>query len=145
MAGAAASESILFIGAMIAAAVVAGTLSAVAADYAQNLDQRSDTVRTEMTGRIAIVNDPANVPDNPVILYVKNIGLEEQDLAGFNILIDGSLHGAWTATVGGVAADVLKPGDLAEITLTGSNLANGDHTATVISDTNYVARLEFSI
>lgn len=145
MAGEAAGESILFIAAITAAAVVAGTLGAVTAKYVGDLRDRSDQLQEEFAGRIAIVNDPSRVPNNPVILYVKNTGTIQQDLPDFALFIDGVQRTTWTVTVDGAAATVLDPGEMAAFSITGLNLASGTHYASAISDSNYVARMQFTV
>lgn len=145
MAGEAAGESILFIAAVTAAAVVAGTLGAVSADFVNTLRDRSNLLESEFTGRIAIVNDPANVPNAPVVLYVKNTGAQQQQLLDFVILVDGTLRTGWTVTVDGAAAEIFDPGELAVFTLTGVILAPGDHLASVVSDTNFNDQMEFTV
>ena len=145
MAGEAAGESILFIAAITAAAIVAGTLGGVTTKYVNDLRDRSDQLEQEMAGRIAIVNDPARVPNNPVILYVKNTGTLTQDLGDFALFVDGVVRTTWTVTVNGAAATELSPGDMAAFSITGLNLAAGSHTASVVSDTNYADRMQFTV
>lgn len=145
MAGEAAGESILFIAAITAAAIVAGTLGGVTAKYVGDLRERADLLDDELSGRIAIVNDPSRVPNNPVILYVKNTGSIEQDLTDFALFVDGVARTTWTVTVDGAAATFLPPGEMAAFTITGLNLASGSHSASVISDTNYADLMQFTV
>lgn len=145
MAGAAASESILFIGSILAAAALAGALGAVATELAGDLRSRSATLGSEMTGRIAIVNDPANVPTGPLLLYVKNVGGVELNLDLFVVLVDGAVATSWSATVDGAPASTLSPGALATLSVSGLSLGAGDHTARVLSDTNHAATLRFTV
>lgn len=145
MAGAAASEAILFIGAVLAAAALAGALVGVTSHYTTTLRERTNALDAELTGRIAIVNDPANVPTSPLVLYVKNTGSRDLTLASFTILIDGEASGDWDATVGGAAATALRPGQLAALTVNDLAPAAGDHTATVVPDRGAAAILEFQV
>jgi len=145
MAGEAAGESILFIAAVLAAGLVSGALLGVTGHYVNNLRDRSNSLEAEFTGRIAIINDPGHMPNGPLVLYVKNTGGHAQDLTRFAVLLDGTALTAWTATVNGSAAQQLDIGQVATLSLTGVTASAGDHVASVVSDTNFVARLSFTV
>lgn len=142
---AAASESILFIGAVVAAAGLVGALTAVTAELSTGLRERASTLGDEMAGRIAIVNDPLNTDPSPLTLYVKNTGTRDQVLARFAILVDGQASSSWTATVGGAPAEAIRPGELATITVADVAPAAGDHRVTVVSGTGFAAHLDFRV
>ncbi|MFO1536178.1 MAG: CARDB domain-containing protein [Thermoplasmatota archaeon] len=145
MAGAAASEAILFIGAVLASAALAGALVGVTSHYTSGLRERTNALDLELTGRLAIVNDPANVPTSPLVLYVKNTGSCTLTLTSFAILVDGQASEDWDATVGGAPATALRPGQLAALTVNDIAPAAGDHTATVVPDRGTSAILEFQV
>src|ERR1041385_3646599 len=145
MAGAAASETILFVGALVAGAVVAAGFGAVTIKYVESLRARTNVLDDELQGRIAIVNDPALVPNSPLTLYVKNTGTRDQTISSFVVLTDGTLRSTWTATVNGASTTTLGVRQVATITLTGVTLAAGDHVATVVSDSGYAASLDFTV
>ncbi|MEA3143764.1 MAG: archaeal flagellar protein FlaG [Thermoplasmata archaeon] len=145
MAGSAASETILFIGAVAAAALLAGALAGVTGHYTTGLRDRSKALEAELTSRIAIVNDPANVPTGPLLLYVKNTGSRALTLDTFVILVDGVASADWAATVGGVAALGLKPGQLATLTVNDLAVPAGDHRAVVVADAGASAALDFQV
>jgi archaellum component FlaG (FlaF/FlaG flagellin family) len=145
MASAPAAESILFIAALAAAAVVAGSLATLATQVASGVENRAASLHDDLTGRISIVNDPLNVPTSPLTLYVLNTGSSNHYLGGFTFLIDGQASTAWTVTVGGAAAERLQPGELAKVEITDITPAAGDHLATVITDHGHRASLEFTV
>jgi archaellum component FlaG (FlaF/FlaG flagellin family) len=145
MASSAASEAILFIGAVAAAAALAGALTGVTGHYTSNLRERSNALGAELTGRLALVNDPENVPTSPLTLYAKNTGSRDLLLSSFVILVDGQASADWDATVGGAAATALKPGQLATLTVNDLAVAAGDHRAVVIADSGSSATLEFTV
>jgi archaellum component FlaG (FlaF/FlaG flagellin family) len=145
MASSAASEAILFIGAVAAAAALAGALAGVTGHYTAGLRDRSNALGAELTGRIAIVNDPARVPTSPLTLYVKNTGSRDLTVASFVILVDGEASADWDATVGGSPATALKPAQLATITVNDLAVAAGAHRAVVVADSGYAATLEFQV
>jgi archaellum component FlaG (FlaF/FlaG flagellin family) len=143
MASEAASSMILFIGALAAAAAVAGALTVAVGHYTTGLRERTAHLEDELATRIAIINDPVDVPGTPLTLYVKNTGSTDLDLADFVVLYDGTQYGTWTVTVGGAAATTLHPAETATITVTGLNVAAGNHRATVIAGSGYSDSLEF--
>lgn len=139
----AASEMILFIGGLAAAAAVAGALSVAVGHYTTGLRERTADIEQELATRIAIVNDPVAVPGTPLTLYVKNTGSTDLAVEDLVILYDGTQRTGWTATVGGVAATTLEPSDTATITVTGLNVANGNHRVTVVAGSGATDSLEF--
>jgi archaellum component FlaG (FlaF/FlaG flagellin family) len=144
MASEAVSSMILFIGAVAAAGAVAVALGVTTAHYTTGLRDRTSHIESELSTRIAIVNDPAHVPNNPVILYVKNTGSTDLTLADFVILYDGTQRTGWTVTVGGVADTTLEPSETAVITVTGLSASNGNHAIRVVSGPGYSDDLEFN-
>lgn len=144
MASAAASETIMFVGAVLAAAAVVGALIGVSAEVSQGMQERARVLGDEMGARIAIVNDPANVATSPLTLYVKNTGTTELVLAPFVVLVDGVASGDWDVTVDGAAAEVLGVGGLATITVNDISPGAGDHRVVVIPDRGGRAALEFA-
>jgi archaellum component FlaG (FlaF/FlaG flagellin family) len=145
MGSSAASEAILFIGAVAAAAALAGALTGVTGHYTAGLRERSNALGDELTGRLALVNDPANVPASPLTLYAKNTGSRDLQLSAFVILLDGAASADWDATVGGAAATAVKPGQLATLTVNDLPVAAGDHHVVVIADSGYAATLDFTV
>src|SRR5207248_2210243 len=102
MASAGVGETILFIGAMVAAAAVAGALGVATTHFANGLQDRSRLLADQMASNIAVVNDPQHVPTSPLLLYVKNTGTRTLDAGHFAVLVDGVAAGGVTVTVGGV-------------------------------------------
>ncbi|MHB1262507.1 MAG: CARDB domain-containing protein [Thermoplasmatota archaeon] len=145
MAGAAASESILFIGAVLAAASLAGAMLGVTGHYTAGLQARAAALGDDLVGRLAIVNDPARVPTSPLVLYVKNTGGRDLASATLAVLVDGVASDDWQVTVGGAAATTIRPGQLAAITVNDVTLAAGDHHATIIDDAGRSADLDFTV
>ena len=144
MASEAVSSMILFIGAVAAAGVVAVALGATTNHYTTGLRERTADIETELSTRIVIVNDPTRIPNNPVILYVKNTGSTDLTIDQFAILYDGTLRTGWTSTVDGVADTTLEPGQTVVITVVGLNAANGNHAIRVVTGPGYSDDLEFN-
>src|SRR5882672_8462357 len=132
MGGSAASEAILFIGSVAAAAALAGALAGVAGHFTAGLRDRSNSLEAELTSRLAIVNDPAHVPTGPLLLYVKNTGSSDLQLPSLAVLVDGKASANWDATVGGAPATHLKPGQLATLAVNDLAVPAGDHHAVIV-------------
>ena len=145
MAGAAAAESILFIGATLAATVVAVALGGIAVDFTDSVESRAEALQDEMTGRIRVVNDPVNVDITPLTLYVKNTGGRELRLADFAVLVDGTASDDFDVTVDGGAAELLAPGELAVFEVNDATLLAGDHKVVVIADSGFSDDLAFTV
>lgn len=144
MAGSSISEIIVFIGAIVAAAGVAAGLGALAANYNASIKDRSVSLEREYTTRVAIVNDPADVDVNPLLLYVKNTGSQDINFQSFVILVDG-VPRTFAMTIGGVADTVLKPGELATFTSSGLTIpGSSDHRVVVIAGATAMDQLEFT-
>jgi archaellum component FlaG (FlaF/FlaG flagellin family) len=143
MASEGASEMILFIGGLAAAAAVAGALTVAVGHYVTGLRERTSDLEDELATRLAIVNDPAAVPGTPLTLYVKNTGSTDLTVEDIVVLYDGAQRTGWSATIGGVAATTLGPSDTLTITVTGLNVPAGNHRVTVIAGSGYSDSLEF--
>ncbi len=147
MAGGPASETIMFTAAILAAALVAGSLSGVAGELSQGMDARAEDLGGKLRGRFDIVNDPLNMPytDPDLTVYVKNTGSQTFYTSQFVVLIDGTASGDLTFTVDGAAADSLKPGQLLEITVGDAAGLNNDHFLSVIAGNGHKETMEFTI
>ncbi|MEA3203725.1 MAG: archaeal flagellar protein FlaG [Thermoplasmata archaeon] len=128
MASAAAGETVLFIGTLVAAAAVVGALGAATAHFSTGLQERSRLLAEQMASGIAVVNDPRHVPSAPLTLYVKNTGTRTLDASQFAVLVDG------VAAPSTAADATLPPGGLATLTVAAAPLASGDHHAHVVAD-----------
>lgn len=146
MAGGPASETILFVAAILAAALVAGSLSGVAGELSDGMKARADDLGSQLRGRFDIVNDPLAMPYNGGVLslYVKNTGSETFATSQFVVLIDGEVEAALTFTVGGAAAEVVRPGELLQIDVTIAGL-NSDHLLSIIAGNGHKQTMEFTI
>lgn len=144
MASAAAGETILFIGAILAATIVAASLGGIASEYATGTQARSRGMAQELRSGIQIVNDAGAVPTAPLKLYIKNTGTEALDPGRFVVLVDGVASASTTVTVGGVAATAMPPGALATLTVLDIAPGAGDHRVVVVADHGAQDDLEFT-
>jgi flagellar protein FlaG len=123
---------IFFISVVIIASVLAGVFAGVVYTLQSGIDARGDVLSTNLQTDIKIINDPNNVPNDNLTIYVKNTGrctLNKDDL---NIIVDGycleSNEYSITVLNGGtdwdmgvvIKIEVLDPSDY-------DNLSPGDH------------------
>lgn len=136
MASSVASESILFIGAVIAATAFAGVMTGVANNLASDVradaQAEADATRSDVT----IINDPASVIQSPdLILHVKNTGRVSVDPSTLVLMVDGVLVTGITYDVVGSTDDTrLAPGQVLTLTAN-AGLGAGDHRARVVTGT----------
>ncbi len=147
MAGGPASEIIMFVAAVVAAGLIAGSLSAVAGELSDGMAARADVLGEQLQGRFAIVNDPAAMPyvDPDLTLYVKNTGRIDLYLGNFVVLIDGQASNDLTFLVDGSPAEMLAPGELVEITVGDAVGLGGDHVVSVIASNSHKQSMEFNV
>ncbi len=145
MASGVAAESILFIGAIIAATAVAGVLTGVTQvvsnDVRSQGELRADALRSDIT----IINDPAAVAASPaLILYLKNTGSTSLHAPDTSIIVDGALATTVSYDVLGSADDeAWPPGSVVQATVTVS-LGSGDHRVRAINGPGATAQFTWS-
>ncbi|MGB1586715.1 MAG: hypothetical protein ACPHID_06690 [Thermoplasmatota archaeon] len=147
MASSAASESILFIAAVVAATAFAGVFVTV-------LNQTSDDVRAQggrlsesLRTHITIINDPLAMDVTPdPILFVKNTGDVDLFTDDLTVLVNGQPSSSLSLDVlGSSDDDRLAQGDVVQITVNDLNVASGDHRVTVVTGSGIQAILEFNV
>ncbi|HVL48448.1 MAG TPA: hypothetical protein VM889_07820 [Candidatus Thermoplasmatota archaeon] len=136
------THMIFFIVATALAVVVSALLSTQVYDIANTVRDRGASLGDNIATDIAIINDPGQVPNNPVIIYVKNTGQRTIDHTTISVIIDG-VHRTHTVTLlGGAAA--WQHGDVAEFSIT-LTLASGDHRVRVVTANGIEDDLRFRI
>lgn len=145
MASGVAAESIIFIGAVIAATAFAGVFTAVGNALSDDVRQQGEQKSAELRSDIQILNDPAAVTTSPdLVLYIKNTGDITLDPGESSIVVDGVLQTTVTYDVLGSADDdTWPPGSVVEATVTVS-LAGGDHRARVTAGPGATAQFAWS-
>jgi len=136
---------IFFVAALIVSSTVAAVLLGSVQETSNAFSQRSrnlvDTIRDDIT----IINDPDNVSNNPVIIYVKNTGDSSipVDKKIFDVIIDGVYQDNYSVTSisGGVE---LLPSDVAKITVN-TSLSSGSHVVRVYVRGNEWDEMKFRI
>ena len=132
----------------ISAVVVATAVVAVAAngiyDLTNGIEDRGEQVKDEMSTRIVIVNDPSAVPNDPVLIYVKNIGTTTLNHNYISVFLDGVVVTDTTLTLSGNRTSFWDPSSLLTISID-QDLSSGDHTVQVTTENGVSDTLSFRI
>jgi archaellum component FlaG (FlaF/FlaG flagellin family) len=123
------THMIFFIVATALAVAVSGIMTTAVYDVSGKLTIRGKLMGDALTTEIVVINDPGSVPNNPVIIYVKNIGQKTLNQSLVNMIIDGTPRTYTVALLNG--ATTWNTGSVAQYTFSGLNLANGDHRVRV--------------
>jgi len=140
-----ASSQLIF---FITGLIVATTVVAVAANgvykITDGIDQKSDNVEKELLTDIAIINDPDEVPNDPVRIYVKNVGTTVLNQNYITLMLDGILVTGYTLTLSGNTSSYWSPSSMLTISVD-QDLAEGDHTVLVTTENGVSDKLSFRI
>ncbi len=126
-----ATHIVFFIAAVVLAGAVVGTLSTQIGKFQNDIQDRGELLSDELSTDIRIINDAANVPNNPIVLYVLNTGERPLNPNSTVVFVDGQPYTSLTFDVLETSEDVWRAGQVLEITVTGLNLGAGDHRAKV--------------
>lgn len=143
--GTSATQLVFFIAAMVVAAGVVGAFSTSVSKLNGGIHTRSESLNDELTTDIRIVNDPGDMPNDPLVIYVLNTGSRTLDPEESLLLLDGAAHTDLAFDVLESSSDSWRAGEVLKITATGSDLASGDHRVKVIVAHGVADTLRFSI
>lgn len=140
----ATSQLIFFIAAMIVAAAVVGAMSKGVFEVTDGINGKSKLVDEQLKTSIMIINDPDNVLNNPVKLYVKNTGGTVLGKDLITVQLDGNVNYTYSVSVIGGMAGEWSPSSLLTITIA-ANLASGDHIAIVTTENGVSDSFKFTV
>ena len=140
----ATSQLIFFIAAMVVASAVVGAMSKGVFEVTDGISGKSKLVDEQLKTSILIINDPDDVLNNPVVLYVKNTGSTILGKDLITVQLDGDANLSYTVSVTGGMAGEWSPSSLLTITIT-KNLASGDHSAIVTTQNGVSDSFKFTI
>jgi len=129
----ASTQLIFFISAIVVASVVVAVASRSVFNLTNGIDDRSKIVKDQLTTDIEIINDPTEVPNNPVLIYVKNVGRTTLNQNLISVVLDGLTRDDFTLTLTGSMNSYWTPSSVLTISI-GQNLATGSHTVTVSTE-----------
>lgn len=138
------THMVFFIATVIVSAGMIGVFIKSITSISDGIESRSDRLYDDFQTEIKIINDPSNIPNNPVKIYVKNIGAITLDQDLITILIDGEPKDNTTITLTN-GEDLWETTYVIKITVNNTNLAAGDHSVKVITDNGASDRMDFRI
>lgn len=146
MSGGAASESILFIGSIIAATAFVGVFAGVLQGFGDTFREQGNVVSDGLQSDMTIINDPENIATSPLVVYIKNTGAIGLFPENTNILVDGVVAQNVTYDVLGEADDTVWPvGTVLEVTVNDIVPGVGDHSLRVVGGTGVDDALPFRV
>lgn len=145
MADASVSQMVFFIAAVLVAGSMAGVFISVSNSMSHTIEQRGDSMSTQLQTDITIINDPVVVPysDGNLTLYVKNTGTSTLSENSLTILVDGEFYNATRITSSNSDQKWL-PEKVLTIQLE-VYLNPGDHSAKVVTASGINDVLQFRI
>jgi len=142
------TELLFFIGAVILATTIVTVLAGGMQSISAGVKERSENISENLKGDIAIVNDPTEVANDPVIIYVKNTGVSIMNESHTTIVLDGELIVSPTftymATSGFVDDSLWAPGEVIKVEID-KDLAAGLHTVKAAINGDVSDRMDFEI
>ncbi|MFC6719367.1 flagellin [Natrialbaceae archaeon GCM10025810] len=135
MSGTSATHLILFIGSLVVASAVTGTVVLEVGQLSDAVDARGDGVNEEIETEIAIISDEAHNEsivddDGNVTILVKNVGSRGLDVhpTTVDVLIDGGYVSNDRTSVERVdaAGDSWRPGGVVAVTVEPETEPSGD-------------------
>ena len=146
MANSAASESILFIAAVVAATAFAGVFVTVLNETSDDVRAQGGRLSESLRTHITIINDPLAMDVTPdPIVFAKNTGDVDLFTDDLTLLVDGQPSSDLTFDVLASSDDDLLPqGGVVQITVNDLEAGSGDHRITVVTGAGISALLEFN-
>ena len=135
MASVSASHLIIFIASLVIAAGVVGTLTTGVDRVSSAIDDRSLDVSQQVRMDMVIINDPgaesAYTQGEDLTLYVRNTGSQGVPIeaSAVDIVFNGQFvsNGEITMNDANGDANVWRPNDVIEITITNPDIQSGDN------------------
>ena len=142
--GDAPTQLIFFISAIIVSTAVVAVAANSVYDLANGIDNRSDGIVDEMSTDIAIINDPSCVPNDPLRIYVKNLGDTVLNQNYITVILDGLAVTDLALSLSGNTTSHWDPSSVLTITID-QELSSGDHTVQVTTENGISDKLSFRI
>ncbi len=134
---------VFFLASMLVASTLAGVFIATTDSISDGIVEKENSISKRLKTHIDIINDPNNVPNDPLVIYVKNTGSTKLNKTDVNILVNGTLQDSVTKTVidGGPVWD---QNEVLKIEVN-KKLPAGDHWIKVIVGNDVQDTFEFSM
>jgi flagellar protein FlaG len=140
----ASTQLIFFVSALIVATAVVAVAANGVYKITNGIDQKSDSVEKDLMTDIAIINDPDEIPNDPVRIYVKNVGRTVLNQNYITVMLDGIAVTNYTLTLSGSTSSYWDPASMLTISID-QNLTEGDHSVQVTTENGVSDKLSFRI
>jgi len=141
---ASSTQVVFFIAAMVVASAVVAVAMRTVYDLSAGINNQSDMMKDQMSTDIEIINDPMMVPNNPILIYVKNVGKTTLNQELLTVSVDGVPAANVTLTLSGNRTSFWDPSSVLTISIP-QNLASGDHTVTVTTENGVSDQFSFRV
>lgn len=140
------AQVIFFVGAVLAASVIAGVFVMMASSAARTMVEEGNSLSDKMCTSIEIVNDPRVVPyeNGTLSIYVMNTGTKILPSGNVTIFIDGIFVRPQSSTLVDGNTDAWYPSKIMRFDI-GMTLSSGDHLVKVVLDNGTYDLAEFRI
>lgn len=146
--GSSTTELLFFIGAVVIATSVVMVLASGIQSISAGVKERSNTISDNLRSDLSIVNDPSEVPNDPVKIYVKNTGVSSMPQDYLSVVLDGEILTGFNLTfintTGFLNDSIWGPGEVIEIEID-RELSVGLHSTQVTLNGDVSDRLDFEI
>jgi flagellar protein FlaG len=139
-----ATELIFFVSAVIVATAVVAVAANGIYELTDGISDRGEQVNDEMSTHIVIINDASAMPNDPLLIYVQNIGSTTLNHNYISVMLDGEVITDRTLSLSGNRTSFWDPASLLTISIDMA-LASGDHTVQVITENGVSDSLSFRI
>jgi archaellum component FlaG (FlaF/FlaG flagellin family) len=140
----ASTQLIFFVTALIVATAVVAVAANGVHKITNGIDEKSDSVEKELLTEISIINDPSVMPNDPVKIFVKNVGKTVLNQNYITVMLDGDVVADYTLTLSGNTSTHWDPASVLTITIDQA-LGSGDHTVMVTTENGVSDKLSFRI
>ncbi len=82
---------VFFLASMLVASTLAGLFITSTNSISNGITEKENALTRKMKTDIEIINDPNNVPNDPLVIYVKNIGSTSLNKTDVDVLVNGTL------------------------------------------------------
>jgi flagellar protein FlaG len=135
------TQLLFFIAAMVVASGLVGLFAEVVSSISDGVRIRGDDMYDTLMTDITVINDPRNIQNDPLTIYVKNTG-KVKLASDVDVLIDNQPYLNNTLSV--LSGTDWEPGSVLMVAID-VNLTAGEHTIKVVVSSGISDRFTFRI
>ncbi len=138
------SHLVFFLASMIVAATLAGVFITTTDSISSGIREKEESLTERLRGEMTVINDPNNVPNDPLILYIKNTGSTRMNITSIDVLINGELQVLETVELVEGDNAYWSPTEVIKVEID-INLPEGDHWLKIVGPNQLEDTMEFNI